>query len=244
MTLPFLRRPGTSPRRRFYSLYRAITILANLILFCTLAVPSLADTITAPLAERVLVTDVVDGDTIKVLRSRQQVIVRLIGVDTPETGRPDAPIQFYGPEAAHFTKRSLLKKHVRLAFEATHRRGGSTDKYERTLAYVFTDDGKSFNLELIRQGFAKVFTKYPFQYHTEFVRAEQAARKAGRGLWNDEYRAEWSDPARRGRIIGNIRTEVYHVPEQRYYRSVGEKNRIYFRTEKEARDAGFRKARN
>jgi micrococcal nuclease len=244
MTLSFLRRPGTSPRRRFYSRYRAVTILANLILFCTLAVPSLADTITAPRAERVLVTDVVDGDTIKVLRGRQQVTVRLIGVDTPETGRPDTPIQFYGPEAAHFTRRSLLEKRVRLAFEAANRPGGSTDKYERTLAYVFTDDGKNFNLELIRQGYAKVFMKYPFQYQVEFIRAEQAARKAGRGLWNDEHRAEWSDPARRGRIIGNIRTEVYHAPEQRYYRSVGEKNRVYFRTEQEAQDAGFRKARN
>jgi micrococcal nuclease len=244
MTLSYLRRPGTSPRRRFYSFYHAITILANLILLCTLAVPSLADTITAPFAERVLVTDVVDGDTIKVLHGRQQVIVRLIGVDTPETGRPNAPVQFYGPEATHFTRRSLLKKRVRIAFEAAQRPGGSTDKYERTLAYVFNDDGKNFNLELIRQGFAKVFTKYPFQYHAEFIRAEQAARKAGRGLWNDELRAEWSDPARRGRVIGNIRTEVYHVPEQRYYRSVGGKNRIYFRTEQEARDAGFRKASN
>jgi micrococcal nuclease len=244
MTLSFLRRPGTSPRRRFYSFYRAITILANLILFCILAVHSLAGTITAPRAEQVLVTHVVDGDTIKILRGRQQVTVRLIGVDTPETGRPDTPVQVYGPEAAHFTRRSLLEKRVRLAFETTNRPGGSTDKYERILAYVFTDDEKNFNLELIRQGFAKVFTKYPFQYQAEFIRAERAARKAGRGLWNDEHRAEWSDPARRGRVIGNIRTEVYHVPGQLYYRSVDEKNRIYFRTEQEAQDAGFSKARN
>jgi len=239
-----LRRPEPFPRRRFHSLYRAITILAAVILFCTLAVSSPAATVAAPPGERVLVTDVVDGDTIKVLRGRQQVTVRLIGVDTPETGRPDTPVQFYGPEAAHFTRRSLLEKRVRLAFETTNRPGGSTDKYERILAYVFTDDEKNFNLELIRQGFAKVFTKYPFQYQAEFIRAERAARKAGRGLWNDEHRAEWSDPARRGRVIGNIRTEVYHVPGQLYYRSVDEKNRIYFRTEQEAQDAGFSKARN
>jgi micrococcal nuclease len=244
MTLLLLRRPGTSPRRRFCSLCRAITILAGLILFGILAVPSLADTITAPRTERVLVTDVVDGDTIKVLRGRQQETVRLIGVDTPETGRPETPVQFYGPEAAHFTRRSLLEKRVRLVFEAGNHPGGSRDKYERTLAYVFTDDGKSFNLELIRRGFAKAFTKYPFRYQAEFIRAEQAARKAGRGLWNDEHRAEWSDTAQRGRTIGNIRTEIYHVPGQRYYDSVEEKNRIYFRTEQEAQDAGFRKARN
>jgi micrococcal nuclease len=238
-----LRRPELFPRRRFHSRYRAITILAAVLLFSIRAVTAPAATAESPPGERVLVTDVVDGDTIKVLRGRQQETVRLIGVDTPETGRPDTPVQFYGPEAALFTRRSLLEKRVSLAFEAPNRTGGSRDKYERTLAYVFTDDGKNFNLELIRQGFAKAFTKHPFQYQAEFVKAEQAARKAGRGLWNDAQRAEWSNPARRGRIIGNIRTEIYHVPGQRYYRSVGEKNRIYFRTEQEAHDAGFRKAR-
>lgn len=239
-----LRRPGLYPRRRFHSLLRAAVILALLALSCILAVPSPAAAAGPPPAERVLVTGVVDGDTINVLRGRRQETVRLIGVDTPETGRPDTPVQFYGPEAALFTRRTLLEKRVRLEFESPDRAGGNTDKYDRTLAYVFTDDGTNFNLELIRQGFGRAYTKYPFHYQAAFVKAEQAARRAERGMWNRERRAAWSDPARRGRIIGNIRTEIYHVPGQRFYESVAEKNRIYFRTEREAQDAGFRKARN
>lgn len=238
-----LRRPEPHPRRRFHAAHRAAALLAVLLFSCTFTAPSSAATAAPPPAERVLVTDVADGDTINVLRGRRQVTVRLIGVDTPETGRPDTPVQFYGPEAALFTRRSLLQKRVRLEFEVPGRPGGATDKYERTLAYVFTDDGTNFNLELIHRGFGKAFTKFPFRYQEAFIKAEQAARRAGRGMWNKEHRAAWSDPARRGKVIGNVRTQIYHIPGQRSYDSVGEKNRIYFRTEREARDAGFRKAK-
>lgn len=241
MTRPFLRRPGSSPRRRFYFLKWLPAVLAAIALAA--AGPVTAGT-AAPPSERVLVTDVVDGDTIKVLRGRRQETVRLIGVDTPETGRPGTPVQFHGPEASLFTRRALLEKRVRLEFESPDRPGGSRDKYQRTLAYVFTDDGRNFNLELIEQGFGRAYTRYPFRYEQAFRKAEQTARSARRGIWNEAKRAEWSDPARRGKVIGNIRTGIYHVPGQRYYSSIGEKNRICFQTEEEARGAGFRKARN
>lgn len=241
MIHPFLRRPGTSPRRRFYFLNRPAAILAVIALA---AAGSAAAGSVAPPSERVLVTDVVDGDTIKVLRGRRQDVVRLIGVDTPETDRQGTPVQFYGPEASLFTRRALLEKRVRLEFEPPERPGGSRDKYQRALAYVFTEDGRNFNLELIEQGFGRSYTRYPFRYEQAFRHAEQTARAAGRGIWNESKRAAWSDPARRGKVIANIRTNIYHVPGQRYYDSIGEKNRIYFQTEEEARTAGFRKARN
>lgn len=241
MIHPFLRRPGTFPRRRFYFLDRLAAVLAVI----TLAAAGIAAAGTAaPPSERVLVTDVVDGDTIKVLRGRRQDTVRLIGVDTPETNRQGTPVRFYGPEAALFTRRALLGKRVRLEFEPPDRQGGGRDKYQRALAYIFTDDGRNFNLELIKQGFGKAYMRYPFEYEQAFRNAEQAARAERRGIWNEEKRAAWSDLARRGRVIGNIRTNVFHVPGQRYYDSIGEKNRIYFQTEEEAQQAGFRKARN
>jgi len=241
MTRPYFRRPGYSPRRRFYFLSWLPALLA--VLSIAAAVPAGAETGTPP-SERVLVTDVIDGDTIKVLRGRRQETVRLIGVDTPETGRPDTPVQFYGPEASLFTRRALLKKRVRLEFEPRDREGGSRDKYERALAYVFTDDGGNFALELIEQGFGRAYTRYPFRYEQSFKKAEQAARTARRGIWNKAQRAAWSDPKRRGSIIGNIRTNIYHVPGQQYYDSVGGKNRIHFSTEEDAQQAGFRKAKN
>ena len=48
-------------------------------------------------ANNYIVDSIVDGDTIKVRRNTEPVlIVRLIGVDTPETKHPTKPIQDYG----------------------------------------------------------------------------------------------------------------------------------------------------
>jgi len=195
-------------------------------------------------AGQVVVSTVFDGDTIVVVLGGQEVTVRLIGVDTPETGRPDTPVQFYGPEASEFTRRALLGKQVRLEFEAPGRPGGATDKYGRTLAYIITENGTNFNLELVRLGYGRTYTKYPFKYQRTFENAEKTARKAGLGMWDKGKRAAWSDPVRRGTVIGNIRSRIYHLPGQDGYDRVREKNRIYFPTEDEAQKAGFRKARN
>jgi len=192
----------------------------------------------------VVVSNVFDGDTIVVLRAGREVTIRLIGVDTPETARPDTPVQFYGPEASEFTRRSLLGKQVRLEFEAPGRPGGAIDKYGRTLAYVITGDGTNFNLELVRLGYGRAYRKYPFQYQRDFEKAETAARTAGLGMWDKTKRAAWSDPARRGTVIGNIRSHIYHLPGQYGYDRVQEKNRIYFPTEEEAQKAGYRKAKS
>jgi micrococcal nuclease len=212
-------------------------VLAAIPAACT---PGHANTRTG----QVVVSAVFDGDTIVVVLGGGEVTVRLIGVDTPETGRPDTPVQFYGPEASDFTRRALLGKQVLLEFEPPGRPGGATDKYGRTLAYVIAGDGTNFNLELVRLGCGRVYTKYPFQYQHAFEKAERAARKAGLGMWDKNKRAAWSDPGQRGTIIGNTRSRIYHLPGQEGYDRVREKNRIYFPTEEEAQKAGFRKARN
>jgi micrococcal nuclease len=200
--------------------------------------------ISAARTDPALVTKVFDGDTIVVRQESKEFTVRLIGVDTPETGRPGTPVQFYGPEATDFTRRSILGKTVQLAYESPDRLGGAVDKYNRILAYVITQDGRNFNLELVRQGYGRAYTRYPFSHQREFEAAEREARQAGRGIWNRDLRSRWSDPEQRGRVIGNLRSRIYHLPEQPGYDRVEEKNRIYFSSEQDAVRAGFRKARN
>jgi micrococcal nuclease len=195
-------------------------------------------------SERVLVSKVYDGDTIVAGRGWKRTTIRLIGVDTPETVKPDHPVEFYGPEAADFTRRSLEGAWVRLEFEAPDRPGGSVDHYGRTLAYVITGDGKNFDLELVRLGYGRAYTKYPFRYSAEFKAAERAAREAGLGIWAKEKKTAWSDPKTRGKIIGNVKSHIYHTPGQYGYNRVAEKNRVYFRSEEQAVKAGYRKARN
>ncbi len=127
--------------------------------------------------ERRCVRDV-DGDTI-VLDGGERV--RLIGVDTPETKDPRRPVEYFGREASAFTRQRVAGRRVRLEYDQTRR-----DRYGRTLAYVYLEDGTCLNAELIRQGYGHAYTKYPFRRLREYVALEAEAREAGRGLWGAE----------------------------------------------------------
>ncbi|HEX6687762.1 MAG TPA: thermonuclease family protein [Solirubrobacterales bacterium] len=124
------------------------------------------------------VTRVVDGDTIEVRLDGRSEDVRLIGVDTPETVKPDTPVQCFGPRASHFTKQHLTGRQVRLVFGVERR-----DIYGRLLAYVYLD-GRFFNPSLVRRGLARSLTIPPNdRFAPRFRRLELAAARSGRGLW-------------------------------------------------------------
>ena len=80
----------------------------------------------------VLVTRVVDGDTIQVDYRGTTADVRLIGVDTPETVHPSEPVGCFGPVVSRFTTATLTRETVRLEFDVERR-----DHYGRLLAYVW-----------------------------------------------------------------------------------------------------------
>lgn len=120
-------------------------------------------------------TRVIDGDTI-VLDGNETV--RLIGVDTPETKDPRKPVQYFGQEAYEFTKNLVEGKKVRLEYDQDR-----TDKYDRTLAYVFLEDGTFVNAEIILQGYGHAYTEFPFKYLEEFRQLEKQARESKIGLW-------------------------------------------------------------
>jgi len=118
---------------------------------------------------------VIDGDTI-VLDGNEKV--RLIGVDTPETKDPRKPVQYFGQEAYEFTKGLVEGRRVRLEYDQNR-----IEKYGRTLAYVYLEDGTFLNAEIIKQGYGFAYTKYPFKYLEEFRQYEREARENEQGLW-------------------------------------------------------------
>src|SRR6185369_1272058 len=62
----------------------------------------------------------VDGDTIVVDMAGKNETVRFIGVDTPETHKPNTPVQCYGPAAAAYTKNTIGTQKVRLQADPTN----------------------------------------------------------------------------------------------------------------------------
>jgi micrococcal nuclease len=126
-----------------------------------------------------LVTRVVDGDTVEVELEGRELDVRLIGIDTPETVKPGAPVECFGPEASAFTTRRLEGNTVRLEFDVE-----LVDPFDRTLAYVWVGD-ELFNETLVREGYALVTTFPPnVRYVDRFVSAQRSAREEGLGLWS------------------------------------------------------------
>lgn len=160
---------------------RVFTTLLVLLTACSGA-PSARPAGTAgALAPNATLVKVVDGDTIDVRIDGTKERVRLIGIDTPETKKPNTPVQCYGPEASAFTT-SLLPVGTDVYLE---RDVEARDKYDRLLAYVYLTDGTFVNLQIMREGYAHVLTIPPNVAHAdEFVQAARDARAAGAGLWS------------------------------------------------------------
>ena len=63
----------------------------------------------------------------------------------------------------------------------------ASDKYGRTLAYVWTASGRLFNLDMIADGYAFEYTyDLPYRYRADFKTAEGDARTQSRGLWSPD----------------------------------------------------------
>jgi micrococcal nuclease len=131
-----------------------------------------------PAAADALVVRAVDGDTIEARVGGEVEDVRYIGVDTPETVKPGAPVQCFGPRASAFNHHLVEGRRVRLVFGVERR-----DDYGRLLAYVRL--GRRFvNAELVRRGLARSLTIPPNdRFAPLFRRLELRAARAGRGLW-------------------------------------------------------------
>lgn len=122
------------------------------------------------------VSNVVDGDTFT-LESGQ--VVRMIGMDTPETVHPSKPIQCYGKEASNKTEELLQGKEVKLEKDISE-----TDRYNRLLRYVYIGD-VFINEYLVSEGYAKS-SSYPpdVKYQDKLVEAQRKAQAENKGLWN------------------------------------------------------------
>ncbi len=113
----------------------------RLLIIITAAAPLAAQTFTAK------VVGITDGDTIKVLRNREIVRVRLHGIDCPESRQP------FGTRAKQFTGDLAFGKTVTI-------NARDTDRYGRTIAEVVLPDGRVLNHEIVKAGLGWWYRKY------------------------------------------------------------------------------------
>jgi len=146
----------------------------------------------APRTTPLSVQRIVDGDTLALSDGSK---VRLIGIDTPEyhysrkllkdsrrSGKDISTIRKMGERAREFTKGLCMGKNVSLEYDVEKH-----DRYGRVLAYLYLDDGRLVNAEIMKAGYAQTMTIPPnVKYADLFLKLEREARREGRGLWKDD----------------------------------------------------------
>ncbi len=123
----------------------------------------------------------VDGDTVSVELNGVAETIRLIGIDTPETHRPNTPVECFGEEASAELRRTLPQGTAVWVERDVEAR----DRYGRLLGYLWLADGRFVNETMVEKGYAAPLTLAPnVAYADRFLAASGAARDLGKGLWS------------------------------------------------------------
>jgi len=132
-----------------------------------------------------LVVRAVDGDTLEVRLDGEtdDVKVRLLGVNTPESVDPRRAVECFGKEASKHTKEMTEGMRVRLEQDP---QADEVDKYGRLLRNVVLQNGTDFNASLVREGFAYAYLDFPLNKlrKVELANLQKEAEAAKRGLWD------------------------------------------------------------
>lgn len=119
------------------------------------------------------VVSVHDGDTITILAEKEQVKIRLFGIDAPELKQP------FGRKSKEFLASMVAGKNVEVEQQGN-------DRYGRAIGIVFLD-GRDINKEMVASGYAWAFRKFSKKYAPQ----ESEAKFEKRGLWHDNPTPPW-----------------------------------------------------
>lgn len=131
-----------------------------------------------------------DGDTVSVIIGMKKERLRLIGIDAPEIGQG-----FWGIKAKNHLKELLNRSGhiVTLELDVEKR-----DKYGRLLGYLWAPDKKLINLEMVRDGYAVIFTFPPnVKYVDDLRKAQDFAKKKNLGIWGKDGMNEMPEEYKR-----------------------------------------------
>lgn len=151
-------------------LARAVGVCLLPVLLIVLCFPALSQSLSGR------VVAIADGDTLTILTDeKQQVKIRLAGIDAPEKGQP------FGQKAKENLSRLVFNQMVLID-------GEKRDRYGRLVAKVLID-GTDAGLEQVRAGLAWHFKQYEREQsqadRKKYAVAEEEARKEKRALWQD-----------------------------------------------------------
>ena len=115
------------------------------------------------------VVSIHDGDTITILtEKKQQIKVRLFGIDAPELKQP------YGKKSKQFLANLI-------ASEVVEVEENGKDRYKRTIGTIYVN-GTDINAQMVENGYAWAYRKFSKKYTPQ----ESKAKSQKLGLWQDK----------------------------------------------------------
>ena len=130
----------------------------------------------------------VDGDTARFILNKEEIKVRFIGINTPESVNANSEVEEYGIESSEYTCKKLKNaSKIEIEYEEN---SDKLDKYGRTLAYVFVDD-KLLETLILKKGYGTVkYVKNNYKYIDELLKAEEYAKNKKLGIYSDKEEKE------------------------------------------------------
>jgi micrococcal nuclease len=129
-------------------------------------------------ADQFKVARVTDGDTIRARGASGETIIRLVGIDAPETShKKHEPGQPFSQQSKKYLAELVLNEKVDI-------QSFGQDRYGRLLGMVSVD-GKNVYLEMVRAGLAEVYRGEHAKGFDPgpYMEAEKRAREGKRGMW-------------------------------------------------------------
>ena len=169
-------------------MFRKLILINNLVfsyvlkilIFLVLCSAVYADTCTKESsASLASIKRVIDADTLELSTGER---IRLIGVDAPELGRRGQADEPFSREGKRALEQKLESHNHRVWVQPGEE---PKDRYDRLLADLFFEDGRSVQGWLLEQGWVmQVFIAPNLRYSDCLSIDEQKARQQGIGIWS------------------------------------------------------------
>lgn len=141
----------------------------------------------------------IDGDTANILLDDEEIKIRFLAIDTPETKHPTKGEEPFGKAASEYTCSRLQNaKKIEIEYDSN---SDKIDKYDRHLVWVWVDD-YLLQDEIIKEGLAEVAYLYGDYKYTGTLEDHQSIAKVNKvGKWG-EYEKKEANYLIVGLIIG------------------------------------------
>lgn len=132
--------------------------------------------------EKVVVSIVIDGDTVKLEDGRT---IRYLNVDTPETKKASTPVMCFGPEASEFNRRMVENKTIWIKGDKQDQ-----DRYGRYLRFIFLSEEAAGNIDnslnalIVKEGYGRTSIYKPNNtFEKKFYDYQKQAQEKKSGIW-------------------------------------------------------------